>query len=245
MELTFAEWRREGSPTRGALVWWLRDLGDGAGWGLIDVGGCPKAAYWGCRRAFQPIGLALTDENLNGLRISLINETAEPRPVRLALRCLRDGAVPVMNASAELTLQPRLTVAFAATTLFGGFFDTTYAFRFGEPSHDVTVARLCDAASGEMIAEAFHFPLGRGHARRDLGLAASLSRRGTDWLLHLTTRRLAQSVRIRCRDARPSDNYFHLAPGEGRTLLLSGAGDAAPSGTVEALDGLAAVAFSA
>ena len=83
-----------------------------------------------------------------------------------------------------------------------------------------------------------------GHERRDVGLAAILSRAAEGWRLTVTTRRLAQSVRVRCDGVLPSDNYFHLAPGEGRTLSLAGAGDDAPSGTVEALDGLAAVAFA-
>ena len=47
-----------------------------------------------------------------------------------------------------------------ADAIFEHFLDTAYAYRFGEPSHDVTVATLTDA-SGAMISEAFHFPLGR------------------------------------------------------------------------------------
>ena len=127
MEATYAEWRREGSVTRGALVWFLRDLFPGAGWGVIDCAGAPKAAYHGLKRAFRPCGLVLTDENLNGLKVSLFNEAAIERPVTLTLACLRDGATPVMHAAIDLVLAPRSTIGLAATTLWGGFFDTTYA----------------------------------------------------------------------------------------------------------------------
>ena len=241
MEATYAEWRRAGSPTRGALVWFLRDLFDGAGWGVIDARNAPKAAYWGLKRAFRPVSVVLVDENLNGLSISLINETAAPVAAELSLVCLRDGETVVMRGESELTLPARRTFALAATTLWGGFFDTTYAFRFGEPSHDVTVARLADATTGALIAEAFHFPLGRGHARCDLGLEAEARRDAAGvWRLALTTRRLAQSVRIACEGFRPTENWLHVAPvREASIELISIEGLAAdrPRGTVQALNG--------
>lgn len=240
MEMTYAEWRREGSPTRGALVWWLRDVFDGAGWGVIDARNAPKAAYWGVKRAFRPVSIVLTDEQLNGLTVSLINETSRSRRVTLTLQCLRDGATPVMNGSAELELEPRRTIALPASALWGGFFDTTYAFRFGEPSHDVTVARLLDA-NGALIAEAFHFPLGRGSARHELGLTADVRREHDGWQVTLAARRLAQSVRIRWDGLQPSDNYFHLAPGSTRTVHLHPLPGCpvAARGAAEALNGLA------
>ena len=236
MEATYAEWRREGSLTRGALVWFLRDLFPGAGWGVIDATGAPKAAWYGLKRAFRPCGLVLTDENLNGLTISLFNEAAAERAVTLTLACLHDGETPVMQASADLVLAPRSTIGLAATTLWGGFFDTTYAFRFGEPSHDVTAARLVDTTTGAFIADAFHFPLGRGHARHDLGLEARAHREGDDWRWTLRTRRFAQSVRLACGGGRACDNYFDLAPGVDRMIAV--AGPATPQAfEVEALNG--------
>ena len=243
MEATYAEWRRAGSRTRGALVWFLRDILPGAGWGVIDSYNEPKAAYFGLARAFRSISVVLTDENLNGLRVSLINETAVARPVTLFLACLRDGRVEVMRASVDLVLEARTTVVLAATTLWGGFFDTTYAFRFGEPSHDVTIARLSDP-DGTVPAEAFHFPLGRGHDRHDLGLAARLQGdASTGWSVTLTTQRLAQSVRIACEGYRPAENWFHLAPGLPRTVRLEAIGrqPARPVGTIEALNGTTTV----
>ena len=248
MEATFAEWRREGSRTRGALVWFLRDLIAGAGWGVIDSTGAPKAAYWGLKRAFRPVSVILTDEKLNGLKISLINETAETRPVRLALTCLRNGETVVMKAATELSLAPRSTLGLAATTLWGGFFDTTYAFRFGEPSHDVTMARLTDAASGATVADAFHFPCGRGHARHALDLSAAIEGTASrGWRLVLKTRRFAQSVRIVCAGFQTSENWFHLAPGMDRSIDLvpSARGAGRPCGTVEALNGIGPIAFDA
>ena len=238
MEATYAEWRRAGSPTRGALVWWLRDVFDGAGWGAIDARGAPKAAYYGLKRAFRPVTVVLTDENLNGLAVSLINETAVPRPVKLELTCLRDGATVVMRGEAELVLEPRTTIGLAASTLWGGFFDTTYAFRFGEPSHDVTMARLMEAGTGELIAEAFHFPLGRGDARHELGLACERVHGPSGWCLDLTTKRLAQSVRIGAEAYVPADNYFHLPPGVKRRVALQPTfdDDTPPSVSIDALN---------
>ena len=245
MEATYAEWRRDGSRTRGALVWFLRDLFDGAGWGVIDARGAPKSAYWALKRAFRPVSLVLTDENLNGLQISLINETASKRAVTLTLMCLRDGETVVMNAAADITLDARRTTSLAASTLWGGFFDTTYAFRFGEPSHDVTIARLTDPDGGALIAEAFHFPLGRGHERHDLGLAANVRRTDAGWQLVISSRRFAQSVRIRCDDSMPDENWFHLPPGVSRIVSLGVTADREPcDGVVEALNGLQSIAFS-
>ena len=242
MEASFAEWRRTGSPTRGALVWFLRDLVPGAGWGVIDVLNEPKAAYYGLARAFRTVSVVLTDENLNGLAIHLLNETARARPVTLSLVCLREGRTPVMQASRDMTLDPRTTTLLQASDLWGGFFDTTYAFRFGEPSHDSTVARLIDRETGLLLADAFQFPLGRGNDRHDLGLTAVLSETAEGaWTLALDTSRLAQSIRIDAGDARPADNWFHLAPGAGRTIVLRAR--SRPSGWVEAVNGLGRVAF--
>ena len=245
MEATYAEWRRDGSRTRGALVWCLRDLFDGAGCGIIDARGTPKPAFWALKRAFRLVGVVLTDENLNGLQISLINETGSPRSVKLTLTCLRDGTSIVKNAVADMTLEARRTTSLAASTLWGGFFDTTYAFKFGAPTHDVTVTRLEDATSGALIAEACHFPLGRGYERHDLGLAADVGRTEAGWQLTLSTRRFAQSVRIRCEGALPSDNWFHLPPGVLRVIdLQRQPARETCDGVVEALNGLRSVAFS-
>ncbi len=239
MEATFAEWRRTGSITRGGLVWFFQDLWPGAGWGVVDSLGEPKSSYFGLKRAFKPVTVIFTDEGINGLRLHLINETAVAKPVHLSLMALRDGEVPVMRAKREIILDPHSTIMLPATDLWGGFFDTTYAYRFGEPSHDVTFAQLYDGESNELIAEAFHFPLGRGQARHELDLEAELVQHNADWHLKLTAKRFAQSIHISDEIFRAEDNWFHLAPGFSRYIKLVPRHPtyATPKGRVAAVNG--------
>ncbi len=245
IEATIGEWRRSRSTCAGALVWLLQDLRPGAGWGLLDSSGSPKAAWHGMKRACRPIQLLLSDEGLNGLSIHVINESQRPVRARLSLACLRAGAVPVVGADRELTIEPRGALELSSSELLGRFFDITYAYRFGPPAHDVTVGRLVDAESDVVLAEAFHFPLGRASPIMDLGLEAGIGRDDGGWTLALSTSRLARSVHIEDPHYRAEEEWFHLAPGAARRLRLvpRGTAEARPDGTVHALNGAAPARF--
>ncbi|AOF91117.1 glycoside hydrolase family 2 protein [Sinorhizobium sp. RAC02] len=235
MEATFAEWRREKSTCNGALVWTFQDLLPGAGWGIVDATGLPKSAWHALRRAFRPVQVMLSDEGTNGLDVHAINDSAREQSLTLELSCLRHGRQPVVSGRREITLAPHSAQTMPATALFGAFFDTTYAFRFGPPSHDVTVGRLIDAA-GTVVADAFHFPRGRAEAMTSPAISATLLESLEGWSLELSTDRFAQSVAIDVDGFLPSDNWFHLAPGGVKTIRLmplTGADSTKkPSGTV-------------
>ncbi|HUZ66927.1 MAG TPA: glycoside hydrolase family 2 protein, partial [Beijerinckiaceae bacterium] len=220
IEEVFALWRRCGSPTRGGLVWFWRDLVPCAGWGFLDSDNHPKSVWYALRRAARPVQALLTDEGLSGLRVHLLNETERSLEAELSLVCLRAGETPVMRAKRALQLEPRSAIALSDFDLWGAFFDTNYAYRFGPPAHDVTIARLRDRASGTLLAEAFHFPLGRGHDRQTLGLEVALHHDPSGWSLTLSARRFAQSVHIDDPAFRGEDDWFHLPPGEPRRVRL-------------------------
>ncbi len=221
MEATFAEWRRPSSSCHGALVWTLMDLLPGAGWGVIDATGRPKSTWHALKRAFRPVQVMVSDEGTNGLDVHVRNDSGVSREIAVELACLRDGRQVVVSGNRAITIDGRQGVTLAATDLFGAFFDTTYAYRFGPPSHDVTVARLKDAASGEIIAEAFHFPLGRTPALHAAAIEASLVKEADGaWMLQLSADRLAQSVSIHVEGFRAADNGFHLAPGAVKQVAL-------------------------
>ncbi|HEX3853831.1 MAG TPA: hypothetical protein VHW01_22865, partial [Polyangiaceae bacterium] len=104
MARTIAEWRSPASNCRGALIWLLRDLWPGAGWGLIDALGLPKAAYYFVKRAMQARAVFLSDEGLNGLTINAVNDRPEPLTAALELRLIRNGSVRVATGNARVEL---------------------------------------------------------------------------------------------------------------------------------------------
>lgn len=230
-----ARWRA-GETTKGAIALMWRDaFAPGAGWGLVDHAGRDKPILSALARAFRPVRVVLTDEGLNGARLTLLNESPRAIAATLNFACLREGATPVAQARRETTLAPGSKTTLAATDLLGAFFDVTYAYRFGEPSHDVVVARL-EGADGDLLDEAFLFPLGRAAALRDGALSARLIERDGP-ALALSCERVAQGVRVLCPGWTADDQSFHLAPGRERVVRLSpnDAAAPAPRGEVRAL----------
>ena len=179
MARTLAEWRGPRSACKGALIWFYRDLWPGAGWGLIDSTGIPKAAYYYVKRASKSVTVLVSDEGLNGLDLHVVNESARPLDCEVRLALYRNGeAIVASGAKVERVLQ-RGAATMRASSLLPSFFDVTYAYRFGPPSHDVTVITLTDTVSGTVLDEAFHFPNGLGSfLPGEIGLDASLQKSG-------------------------------------------------------------------
>ncbi len=235
----YAEFRRAKSTCAGALVWTFQDPQIADGWGVVDALGSPKPVLDVLRRALQPQAIFLLDEGVNGLSVQVINERPDPLAAKVTLLALRDGRVPVVECHHDFTLEKRSTVELSANELLGWFFDFNRAYRFGPPSHDVTIATLRSAATGEILSQAFHFPEGRASApQHEVELKVSCTQRLGAWQLVLESDRLVQSVRIDDDRFRASDNGFHLVPGVAKVVQLiprAGVDTAMPEGEVSAI----------
>lgn len=229
MATTFGEWRRARSVCGGALVWFLRDLWEGAGWGVVGADGTPKSAYWYLRRALAPLALHLSDEGTNGVVLHVAND-GEAREGELVVTLYRAGEIEVGRAARSLRVAAHETLEIPVLELFEGFRDLSFAYRFGPPSCDLVVASFAGA-------EAFHFPVGLPRERElDVGLTASAVPVEGGFDVTVKTRRFAQSITFDADGFAPSDAWFHLAPGGSRTIRLRGA--ASPlRGYVQALNG--------
>jgi beta-mannosidase len=234
------EWRRGESSCRGALVWFFRDLWPGAGWGLVDSTGLPKAAFYFVRRALQPVALVTTDEGLDGLALHAINDTEAPIEAELDLGLYRRDGVLAVSGRMALTLGARSTVTVSSDTLLGQFLDVTYAYRFGPPDRDLAVGTL--RSRGDVLGKSFYFPLGHAFApEHDLGIQATARPFANGaYVLNLKAKRFAQAIAIGARGYVARDNYFHLEPGAERDIVLRPIGAPQPfKGTVRPLNALA------
>ncbi|HVT38149.1 MAG TPA: hypothetical protein VHE78_03835 [Gemmatimonadaceae bacterium] len=235
MASVFSEWRRRRSPTRGGLVWFLRDLWPGAGWGVIDASGTPKAAWHYLRRALAPVALSLSDEGGNGIYAHVVNDRPTAVNGDLEIELYRAGEVLVARGMHPVAVAPHAGLEVNAAALFDGFLDLSYAYRFGPPSHDLIVASVRDA-HGTRVAQAFHFMRGLPSTQEpDVGLAALVRPRDDGaYDLLVRTRRMAQSIRIDIEGFTVDDNYFHLAPGGERRLVLRPDAGSEASGSIGA-----------
>lgn len=218
----FSEWRRSRSASSGGLVFYLRDSVPGAGLGLIDAYGLPKAPWYTIRRALAPVAVRIANEGLNGLVAHLHNATADVISCTLRVDLFVDGELPVDFAEVPLDIAPRTSMEIGIDALFPGFTDLAWAHQFGPLTYDVIAIRLI-TGTGQLLSEDVHLPGGLARAvERDLGLTASVSvdeEAGSAEVV-VQTRRLAQFVNVDAAGWEPSDGWFDLVSGQKRSIHL-------------------------
>jgi len=237
----FSEWRRLGSRCAGGIVWQLRDLAPGAGWGVLDALCRPKSAWHALRQVSQPQQVLLVDEGLNGLDVHVLNERPQPLRARLEVLALRNGETVVARAGAAIEVPARGAWRANCAELLGRFFDYTYAYRFGPRDHDVVIASLHrldpDAASlgtpadlplgtplaarpAVPLSQACYLPDPRAGERCDQAWQAALVWRDEAWWVDIETRRFARRVHIAVPGFIAEEDWFHIAPGRAVQVRL-------------------------
>lgn len=242
MAAAFSQWRAVGSRCSGALVWFLRDLWAGAGWGLQDDQGLPKPCWHALRRVLQARAVVITDEGASGLRAHVINEGPQPLRGRLVVEVWA-GDTCRERGMADINIEPQGRLAVDLLSLLERFFDLTRAYRFGPLAHDACVARL-ESPNGDLLSQAWHFPAGLGWSKDpSLGLLA-VAAAGNDGCVQVTasTQRTALAVHVDAPGWVADDEYFHLAPGQCKVVTMRPLSAARPwYGVIDAINASAPV----
>ncbi|MET0317790.1 MAG: beta-mannosidase [Rhodococcus fascians] len=237
VQSAYSHWRRADSECAGALVLTLRDLVPGAGWGLRDSTGTPKAPWYSLARLSSPICVFVVDDGLDGLTIQVANDTGES--VSGDLRAVLYGTTGPVGEPAEvhIDLGPHTTDSVSLDRVLGSFTDANHAYRFGAQTYSAVVVELV-GADGAVLDQATHL-IGERHPRQnDVGLSASAHNVGPgEWSLTVSSRWAAHYVCVDTDGMEVSDSWFHLAPGAERVLTLTGS-KAKVSGHVRALNSI-------
>ncbi|WP_018912584.1 hypothetical protein [Thiomonas sp. FB-6] len=230
MARVFTAWRAPDSGCQGGLVWWLRDLAQGAGWGVLDSAARPKPAYWALKRCLAPRALLIDDRGLEGCDFLVFNDRPEVLEATLVVELWQAGRIRTLRAEHRMRVESAGYVRLGTAELFGHFVDINHAYRFGPPSHDAVVARLI-GSDGVLVSEAFHFPQGMRVEPVAMEPRLHMVADGADRCLHLQSDELLLGVEIDAPGYEPDDDAFHLAPGIERTVRLR-AGAGTPRGRV-------------
>jgi len=230
MTEVLGEWRRLRSHCAGAVLLWLTDLLPGAGWGVLDAGGHPKPVWFALRRILAPVAVWTTDEGLNGVDVHVANDGPNSLEGRLQLSLHREDGLLVDAADRRLLVPAHGQWSLGVETMLGHFADVSHAYRFGPPSHHTLAVTLGDRSDGGPSTTSLRLPLHWPAARSphpELELEGRLEHVSGGLLVTLSTRRLAHQVQLSAPGLEPQDNWFDLAPGTTRSVLLRGDVDAA------------------
>ncbi|KQU47106.1 beta-mannosidase [Rhodococcus sp. Leaf278] len=226
----FGHWRRASSGCAGALVLTLRDTVPGAGWGMVDTAGVPKAPFYALARASAPMALLLSDNGLDGYSVELVNDgpacTGTMRVVLHAAGGSHEFEQPVK-------VDTNSSVALTVDSIVGTFTDVNHAYRFGRRTYSAVTAAFLDSSGVELTRTTVL--VGPQARQNTVGLSAEVTETQTNkWELTIRSEWAAQYVCVDIDNFQVSDSWFHLAPNEPRTVTL--VGDGAPRGHIRALN---------
>jgi beta-mannosidase len=232
MAHVFAEWRSPESACGGALVWFLRDLRPGAGWGIIDSSLVPKPVYYYLKRAWAPHRVNVLDRGLDGVRIEIHNDGGEALSGRLEARLFGSHSNVLGEADRSIEVPSRGSMSVSLEEMLGHFADPSNAYRFGPRGLTAVAVKFESDGLADSLETIFwpslQTPL------PSVELAGRLN--GSTSSGSVEANGLARDVRVDVKSHVPSENYFDLTPGSTQSFTLRATREDASSirGFVEA-----------
>ncbi|MGY3552270.1 glycosyl hydrolase 2 galactose-binding domain-containing protein [Williamsia sp. R60] len=241
----YAFWRRHDSGCDGALVLSSKDLCAGAGWGLIDIDGQPKAPLQALARLWSPVAVRLASAGLSGVRIDVYNDQPDPLEGTIELIATNSSGHPVTEARRPVSVDAHSSTTLRDSDLSGRFTDLAHAYGFGEPVADAVQATLI--VKDVVVARDVHVIRSTAH-QGIIELDAKAVLADGRWWLELLSRTTLRYVEVDVPGWRPADNYFHLAAGLPYRVLLTASRDhpgRPPKGSVTSIDTPTVTRFAA
>ena len=243
----FRFWRRGDSGCAGALMLSGKDLSPGAGWGLLDVDGTPKATLRVLARVWAPVAVILSDDGLAGVRIDVHNDTPRSLSGQLTVIATNSVGARTVDLTRDVVVAAHSSSTFADAELTGTFRDLSHAFRFGPPAADAIEAGLRFEGDDGPTSVRDVLVVNPHPRQVRAGLRAVATRvaddaTGATWELLVSSEVALRYVSIDVPGWTTSDDFFHLAAGCPHVVRLTGSATK-PVGTVGSIDLLSAVAI--
>ena len=206
-------YRRRKGRNWGTLFWQLNDCWPVQSWAVVDSEGEPRAAYFACKRFYAPVLLSLVRDGEN-VTAHLVSDLLVPLSGQIVWTLTTFDGETLSAEAAEVSVGANSAASVASFSLAAASGKEREVFVYAKfVSNDGAVA----AENFLLLAE----PKDLKTAPSALSLMVA---EAGGFVLTLSAQRFAPYVWLRRADNGPlaglSDNFFHLRPGETKTLTL-------------------------
>ncbi len=214
MKYGVEHYRRRKGRCWGTLIWQLNDCWPVQSWALIDSVGEPKASYFASKKFYAPVLLSLVHSE-ETVEAHLVNDLLTPLQGHITL------TIATYDGEA-LSVQTKAVSVDANAATGAATFDLTEAIGFEREAY---IYAQFLAEDETLIADNYLLLAEpKDLALPTPGLSVTVAQGKSRFEITLTAQRFAPYVWLRLSDNAPlnlNDNFFHLRPGETRTLTVT------------------------
>ena len=206
-------YRRRKGRNWGTLFWQLNDCWPVQSWAIIDSQGEPRAAYFACKKFYAPVLLSLVRDGETATA-HLVSDLLTPLSGRLTWTLSTLDGETLSEDTAEVSVAANSAAQVASFSLTSAIGRERDVFVHAEFTADngMTAENILLLAEPKELRTA------------DPALTLTVTEEGENFVLALTAKKFAPYLWLRRADNGPlthlSDNFFHLRPGETKTLTL-------------------------
>jgi beta-mannosidase len=191
----------------GSLYWQLNDCWPVASWASIDYYGRWKALQYYARRFYNDLLVSPNEEN-SALQIYVVSDRQQTQPARLHVRLLDLSGKVLEEKSAEIQVKPLASDVYLSLPV-------TQLLAQRERNHVFIAAELL--VDGKAVSKNLYFftPM-KNITLPPPEITANIEAAGSGYRVTLHSAQLARDVYLSFgdADAKFSDNYIDLLPGE-------------------------------
>ncbi len=199
--------RRSRPRTMGSLYWQLNDCWPVASWSSIDYYGRWKALQYYARRFYNDLLVSPNEEN-SALQIYVVSDRQQTQPAQLHVRLLDLSGKVLEEKSAEIQVKPLASDVYLSLPV-------TQLLAQRQRNQVFIAAELL--VDGKPVSKNLYFftPM-KNIALPQPEITANIEAAGSSYRVTLHSAQLARDVYLSFgdADAKFSDNYIDLLPGE-------------------------------
>ncbi len=208
-------YRRRKGRCWGTLFWQINDCWPTQSWAIIDSEGEPKAAYYACKKFYAPVLLSLVRAGA-GVTAHLVNDLLAPLSGVITWTLTTFDGDTLHEETARVSVEANAATVAASFELEEALGQERDVYGYAQFASDDGAAT---AENFLLLAEP------KDLRTADPGLTLTVAQAENGFEVTVTAKRFAPYVWLKRSDDVPlaglSDNFFHLQPGETRTLTIA------------------------